>query len=237
MPASTPARSSLALRRIHLLQGLEEACLQRLAAECDWRSIGARRPICMRNAVGTEVFFLVSGSARITSYSLQGREVSFRDYEAGAHFGELAALDNTPRMADVMALTPSVVACLPHQAFRALLEREPAIALRVIGELTLMVRGLAQRVIDLSTLGVQTRLHAELLRLARQAGVQDNQARLDPAPAHALLASLISTSREQVTREMGQLARSGLLRKDGAHALVVTDVQCLDALVAAMRGA
>jgi CRP-like cAMP-binding protein len=104
-----------------------------------------------------------------------------------------------------------------------------------------LVRQLSERVIDLSTLGVQNRLHAELLRLARAAnaslpqGADANQARLDPAPKHAALASQISTNREQVTRELNVLVRSGVLRKDG-KALVVADVARLEAMVSQVRG-
>ena len=49
-------------------------------------------------------------------------------------------------------------------------------------------------------------------------------------------ASKISTNREQVTREISALTKRGLLRKEGLHALVVTDVQALADLVAEVRG-
>lgn len=231
------ARSSLALRRIALFEGLEEACLDRLANECDWRQTEARKPLFTRASDGGEVYFLISGRVRITTYSAQGREVSFRDCGPGAHFGDLSAIDGQQRSADAVALEPSLLASLPPQAFMALMRREPAVALRMMRNLAALVRGLTERVIDLSTLGVQTRLHAELLDLARAAGVaHDGTARIDPVPPHAALASKISTNREQVTREMSALTRRGVLRKDGAHALVVTDVRALEALVAGVRG-
>jgi hypothetical protein len=47
-----------------------------------------------------------------------------------------------------------------------------------------------------------------------------------------VLASKISTNREQVTRELGALTRRGLLRKEGRQALLVTDVRALQALIA-----
>jgi CRP/FNR family cyclic AMP-dependent transcriptional regulator len=237
MPSSFPSRSSLALRHIPLFEGLAEACLERIANECDWRTLEARRPLFTRNSAGSEIFFLVSGRVRITTFSSQGREVSFQDYEEGAHFGDLSAIDGAPRSADVVTLAPSVFAGLSSAAFLALLQREPLMATRVLRDLTSKVRGLTERVIELSTLGVQTRLHAELLRLAQANGVHDNQSRLDPAPAHAALASKIGTNREQVTRELNALIRTGLLRKESSHALIVADVQRLHTLVAEVRGA
>jgi len=237
MNTSASPRSSLALRRIALLDGLGDECLARVAAECDWRQVEARTPLFTRASPGGEVYFLCSGRARITTYSTQGREVTFRDCEAGEHFGDLSAIDGQPRSADVVALEPSLLAVLSAPAFIAMLAREPAVAMRMMRNLTALVRRLTERVIDLSTLGVQTRLHAELLRLAHTAGVQgDNTARLDPAPAHAVLASKISTNREQVTREISVLTKRGLLRKEGLHVLVVADVAGLASLVAQVRG-
>jgi CRP-like cAMP-binding protein len=56
-------------------------------------------------------------------------------------------------------------------AFRRLLAQEPILAERVMRHLAGLVRRLSERVIDLSTLGVQNRIHAEILRLAREAGI------------------------------------------------------------------
>ena len=121
----------------------------------------------------------------------------------------------------------------PH--FLQLLDDEPRVARRVMQRLASLVRQLSERVVELSTLAVQNRLHGELLRLAREAGGGDNQAGIDPAPHHAELASLISTNREQVTRELNALVRSGVLRKDG-RALVLEDAGRLERMVAQVRG-
>ena len=96
------------------------------------------------------------------------------------------------------------------------------------------VRELTERVFDLTTLGVQNRVHAELLRLAREAGVAENRASIDPAPRHVDIASRISTNREQVAREMSELAKRGLVERAG-RALLVCDVSGLERLVAEVR--
>jgi CRP/FNR family cyclic AMP-dependent transcriptional regulator len=234
-PASAAPRSSLALRQIALLAGLSEQRLDQLAQQCLWHSVAAGKPLLLRAEQQGEVFLLVSGRVRVTTYSANGRQVTFRDSEAGEHFGDIAAIDGGPRSADVVTLEPCVVASLDRAAFLALLRDEPLVAERVMQRLAALVRQLSERVIDLSTLGVQNRLHAELLRLARGAGFDGNQARLEPAPRHAALASQISTNREQVTRELNALVRSGVLRKDG-RALVLEDAGRLERMVAQVRG-
>lgn len=228
-------RSSLGLQRVTLLQGLSADRLDQLAQRCQWKSLAAGTPVLLRSEHNSDVYFLVSGALRVTSYAANGRQVTFRDPQEGDHFGDIAAIDGQPRSADVVTLTPTVVASLDRDAFLELLRDEPVVALRVMRGLTALVRQLSDRVIDLSSLGVQNRVHAELLRLARLAGVVDNAARLEPVPTHAELASRISTNREQVTRELNALRRDGLLLKDG-RALVVPDVARLAALVAEVRG-
>jgi CRP-like cAMP-binding protein len=233
--ASAVPRSSLALRQIALLAGLSDQRLDQLAQQCLWHSVAAGKPLLLRAEQQGEVFLLVSGRVRVTTYSANGRQVTFRDSEAGEHFGDIAAIDGGPRSADVVTLEPCVVASLERAAFLTLLRDEPLVAERVMQRLAALVRQLSERVIDLSTLGVQNRLHAELLRLARGAGFDGNQARLEPAPRHAALASQISTNREQVTRELNALVRSGVLRKDG-RALVLEDAGRLERMVAQVRG-
>ncbi|MGJ7500608.1 Crp/Fnr family transcriptional regulator [Variovorax sp. ZT5P49] len=233
-PEPTP-RSSLALRQIALFEGLSDQRLDLLAQQCLWHSVEAGKPLLLRAEQQGDLFLLVSGRVRVTTYSANGRQVTFRDSEAGEHFGDIAAIDGGPRSADVVTLEPSVVASLDRTAFMALLRDEPLVAQRVMLRLVSLVRQLSERVIDLSTLGVQNRLHAELLRLARTAGIDGNQARLDPAPKHAALASQISTNREQVTRELNVLVRGGVLRKDD-KALLVADVARLELMVSQVRG-
>lgn len=222
--------SALGLRMIKLLQGLPEERLQSLAPQCKWRRYEPEQLIVSRNGADRDVYLIVSGKVRITVYSANGRQVTFNDEGAGSVFGELAAIDGKPRTADAVALESLLVASMPPAVFRQLLQDEPVVLDRVLLHLTTLIRRLSDRVIDLSTLGVQNRVHAEVLRLAREAGVVDNRARIDPAPKHADIASRVSTYREQVTRELSILAKSGILAKD-ARALVVRDVGRLERLV------
>jgi CRP/FNR family transcriptional regulator, cyclic AMP receptor protein len=226
--------SSLGLRKVELLEGLSPEKLEALARQCVWRNYEAGKRIISRNAADRDVYLLVSGRVRITTYSQGGRQVTFRDIGAGELFGEVAALDDKPRTADVIALDAALIASMPPAAFRRLLTDEPQLGERMLRRLASLVRSLSERVIDLSTLGVQNRIHAEILRLAREAGVERNTARIDPGPKHADVASQVSTYREQVTRELSALARAGILGKDGS-ALVVRDVKRLQNMVEDVR--
>ena len=224
----------MGLKQVLLFQGLSQDRLESLAAQCHWRRVEPGQVIVARNSPDRDVHFVVSGRVRVTSFSAGGRQVTFRDQDAGEMFGDLAAIDGQPRSADVLALDDVLVASLTPEHFRELLAVEPLVRERVLQRLASLVRLLSERVIELSTLGVQNRIHAELLRLARQTGEPGNRVRIDPAPKHADIASQVSTYREQVTREFSALAKQGLLEKDGT-ALVLTDVARLERIVAEVR--
>lgn len=234
-PEGSAQPSALGLRGIALLAGLSTASLEALARECAWRNFAAGQRIISRDAKDRDLYVVVSGRARVTTYSAAGRQVTFRDLGAGEFFGDIAAIDGEPRSADVVALESALVASMAPAVFRRLLRSEPDVAERVLRGLASLVRRLSERVIDLSTLGVQNRIHSDLLRRARQAGVSGNTARIDPAPRHADIASQVSTYREQVTRELSALAKAGVLGKEDG-ALVIRDLARLERLVEEVRG-
>jgi CRP-like cAMP-binding protein len=233
MPRDQPP-SSLGLRTVALLDGLAPERLDALARECAWRRFAPGQQILSRDAADRDCYLIVAGRVRATTYSAGGRQVTFRDIDAGDCFGEVAAIDGAPRSADVIALESTLVASLTPAVFWRLVREEPLVAERVLRRLASLVRGLSERVIDLSTLGVQHRIYAEVLRLARAAGVAGNAARIDPAPKHADLASRVSTYREQVTRELSALVKRGILER-GERALVIRDVAALERLVEEVR--
>lgn len=221
--AKSTQPSSLGLRQIDLLQGLSTERLDAISQQCAWRPFEPGQRLVAREDADRDVHFLVAGTLRVTTYSLGGRETSFRELAAGLSFGELAALDGRPRSADVVALTSGLVASLPPAAFRNLLREEWLVNERVLLRLADLARGLVERVLELSTLSVQQRVCMELLRLARAGGASGNGARIEPVPRHSELAHRVSSYREQVTRELSALTRAGLLLREGS-ALVVRDL-------------
>ena len=225
------------LKRVRLLEGLPAAAFEPLAQQCRWRRIPAAQNVISRAALDQDVYLIVSGGVRVTSYSASGRQVTFRDIPSGGWFGDFAAIDGLSRSADVVALEDTLVAAMTPALFRTLLHDYPAVCDRMLHRLVSSVRELTERVFDLSTLGVRNRVHAELLRLARQAGTAAgaaNTARIDPAPTHEEIANRISTDRSEVTRELSKLAKQGLIQRAG-RALVIPDVTRLEQMVAEVR--
>ena len=130
----------------------------------------------------------------------------------------------------MIALTDAVVPSMPAKVFWQVLRDYPEVAARILKQLAGLARNLSERVFEFSVLTVKNRIHAELLRLARDQGGGDNSAVISPAPTHADIASRLSTHREAVTRELNALDHGGLIeRRPGA--LVIPDIARLARLV------
>ncbi len=223
------------LAGISVLRGLPAAELAAVAQRCRWRRYQPKQEIVSYQEDACDVDFIVEGAVRVTIYSFSGREVAFRDLGAGESFGELAAIDGGPRSASVVALADTLIACLPAETFWELLRSHPSVAEATLRRLARLVRRLSDRVVELSTLGVTNRIHAELLRLARAHRCEGGRAFISPAPTHAEIASRISTHREAVSRELSELARAGVIeRRNGT--LLIRDLEQLARMVDEVRG-
>jgi CRP/FNR family cyclic AMP-dependent transcriptional regulator len=222
------------LGNIALLEGMPEAELKALAKQCRWRSYGENEQVLAHMDAGTDVLFLTKGRLRVSLYSASGKEVSFEDFNAGQHFGEIAAIDRKGRTASVFALEPSTVAFLSSREFMELMSRHFPVAQRVMTALCRLVRRLDERVFEFSTLTVSNRIHAELLRLAGGDGDRTT-AIVTPPPRHADIAARVSTHREAVTREMNVLARAGIIRQE-RDALYILDLPRLSQMVHEVLG-
>lgn len=177
-----------------------------------------------------DVYFLLEGRARVTLFSEDGKEITYRDIEADEIFGELAGIDGKARSASVVAIAASRVARLPEAAFRDMVSNHPGFAWALLEHLSAQLRRMTERVYEFSTLVVRKRLIAELLHLAEDVGSVDGQVAISPAPTHSELASKISTHREAVSRAMSELAKKGLVEKCGGK-LVLHDLRTLKGLV------
>ena len=227
-------RASLA--GIGLLEGLDDDTLDALEKRCRWRRYATNELIIDRESDTHDVYFVVDGRVRVVNHSLSGREISFAEVEPGGHFGDLSAIDGQPRSASIVALTSTLVASLSPEAFIGLLKAHPDSAITVMRDLAQIVRDATDRIMDLSTLGANNRVYAEILRLARPNLRGDNEANIKPIPVHGDIASRVSTTRETVARVFGDLTRQGVLKRE-EDAIVVLDMEQLEHMVEEFRGA
>jgi CRP/FNR family cyclic AMP-dependent transcriptional regulator len=224
------AQSKYTLESIALFRGVPFATLEKIKQRCSCRRYVSRETIIDHLGESDDVCFLLSGDARVTIRSVEGKAVSFRELSRGATFGEYAAIDGRPRSASVEARTSCLVASVSGSNFREIVLSEPIVAESLLKHLVTEIRELTTRVYEFSTLAVRYRIQAEVLRLAGLSARHGKTANIIPAPTHAEIASRTSTHREAVTRELNRLAKLGILEQRNRE-LWIRDRDRLAALV------
>ena len=201
------------LSEIDLLTEAKPALLRKLEKSCEWSEWQDGDIVVDKDDASTDVFFVVEGVVRITEYVDDSREVAIDEFEAGACFGELSAIDLKARSARAMATAPTLLASLNAKEFRKLLLDCPEIALVLLKRLASYVRKATARMSALSVQTPRQRVCVELLRLSEPDMSREGRWMISNFPGHGEIASWTGTDREIVAETIGQLARNGIVER------------------------
>ncbi|TXL80428.1 Crp/Fnr family transcriptional regulator [Vineibacter terrae] len=199
------------LRVIALFEDLSKEELAHLARLCSISRYDKHVQIIGQEDRTDDVFFVLEGSVRISSYSPSGREITYNDVGLGGLFGEFAAVDGLPRSSSVVTLSTCVVARMTAPEFTALLQSNGRVAFRLLEVLVAKLRAMSERVFDVSALGLRERVRKELLQLATGGASTRGGLLIKPAPTHYEIASRIGSHREAVSREFSRLESEGIV--------------------------
>lgn len=204
---------------------------------CVWRRVEEGQILVDFEDQSSDVYFLASGDVRIQIRTAGGKEVILTDMRGGEFFGELAAIDGTPRSANVTALTRAEICVVSAAVFREMLGASGILSSKVMKLLASRVRDLNNRLLEHTVLDIRHRLYAELLRLSAPRPNAAPARVVSPPPVHHVLAARVGCRREQITRELGAMSADGLLERTRG-ALVLVDPDTLRQRIAqAMREA
>lgn len=201
------------LEKIPLFVDLPEDQSRRFARSCFWKDYDPHELVIDVEDETTDVRFVLSGRVRIISRIAVGKEVILGEMGEGEFFGEIAAIDNSPRSANVTTLTRSRICIMPQKCFLDILSESPAVSFQVLQLLATRTRQLNMRLAEHSFLQAKHRLYSELLRLSRPRPGNPDQRSVSPPPIQRELAERIGSRREVVSRELNSLEKAGFIEK------------------------
>lgn len=167
-----------------------------------------------------DVFFVVDGLARAATFTDNGREVLYSDLPPGDSFGIFAAIDGDPRSTNVFAKEHSRIARMSANHFREVLYGNPDVNKAFIHYLVDRIRYLSSRMTEATTLSTEQRLCAQLLRMCVKTGKDEGL--IEKLATQQELATLISSQRESVGREMSKLKDQGLIHREGKSLTIIS---------------
>jgi len=202
------------LLKIEVFERLDEEAYGLISNLVKWRQYRQGTEVISYKSESENVYFIASGSVRITIFSFYGKEISYQELGPGEMFGELSAIDHLPRTANVITLEAARIGAMSGSDFWGIINRYPSVAGAVMKRLASMVRFLADRVFQYGALDVKDRVRSEVLRLARDNMLSDDTASIPDFPTHNEIANRVNTHREAVTRELSELTRMGLIEQN-----------------------
>ena len=216
------------LKNIQIFSDLAEKELKDVYSNINWYAFNKNTIILNYQEYSDDVFFIAKGSVRATTYSIAGKEIAYQDLFENEMFGELSAIDGGSRTTSIVTLEASEIGRMSASNFKIILQKYPSINEKVMYRLTNLIRFLCGRIYEFSVLDVKDRIRAEIIRHARQSKDSENSALITKMPTHEEIANKVSTHREAVTKEFGQLMKLGLIEKSGRK-IIVPDIDKLAA--------
>ena len=223
------------LAQIHFFKGITDLEFARFDRRCAWKRYEDGEVIVDFEDQSSDVYFIISGEVRVLIRTAAGKEIILSELRQGEFFGELSAIDNTKRSANVTALTRADLCIMPATVFREIIFASSSSCEKVLRLLTARVRELNARLAEHSIFDLKHRLYSELLRLSQPRSGHPGQRVVTPPPFHHVIAARIGCRREQVTRELSVMSAENLVEKTRG-ALVIRKPEVIELrLQAAMR--
>jgi hypothetical protein len=116
-----------ALRRIKIFAEMDERQLESFLQYMEVLKLPANALVFSKGDHGDAMFLVLQGEVR-ARVMVGGRESTLATIGVGECFGELAVIDESPRSADVVANTESVVLKISSTALKRLFREAPALA-------------------------------------------------------------------------------------------------------------
>ena len=186
------------LRKVPLFATMREGDILAFAELVRERSFPKGSVIVFEDDPGDALYLVAKGQVKVVLIGEDGREVILSVLGEGNFFGEMSLIDEKPRSATVIAMVDSVVLVLRREDFQARLRTSPEIAIALLRELSRRLRRADEKIGSLVLLDVNGRLADLLLRLAEEEGGD----RITKKLTHNVLAQMIGSSRETVSRTM-----------------------------------
>jgi CRP-like cAMP-binding protein len=222
------ADTALLLARVPVFEELTEEDLRRVAEVSVPRGFAAGDVVFREGDDSDTCYVVQSGHARVLREHADGRQITLATFGPGDIFGELAMFDDERRSATVEALDDLSTVAIPGSAMRGLLERHPAIAVKLVIALGRRLRAANERLSSQSFQTVQSRVAAVLDQLVEQARAEGEGGQRDVlvTATQAELAQLAGSSRESASRFLAVLERAGVISQ-GRGRLTVHDPAAL----------
>lgn len=199
------------------LLALDEASLKALLPQGTVRKYPKNTAILHAEDHSDAFYIVLSGQLRAFVSDDAGKEFIIGSLGPGDYFGE-AVLDGGHRTASVTTEDACRLFVVPKKALAQLIGEHPDFARSLVGSLIQKMRKLTFTVSQLALRSTQARL---IVFINEQAVARDDGRRATGRLTQRFIAARVGTSREMVSRLLGELADAGYIAVDCKNIVVL----------------
>jgi CRP/FNR family cyclic AMP-dependent transcriptional regulator len=222
MAASMTGTSNVSialLRNVPLLSRLSDDEFALLERAVSRKSYARGNLILAAGDPTDSLYILVSGRIKVFISGSDGKEVILAILGPNEFFGEMGLIDNNPRSANIVALEPCELVCIPKPDFKRCLSDNFDMAMTVMRGLVKRLRDADNKIGSLALMDVFGRVARLLLETSEVIGgervVTTRLSKQD-------IGRMIGASREMVSRVMRHLQQAGYIEVR-ADTIVIRD--------------
>ena len=202
--------TSETLASVPLFEGLDTSLLQELATTTEQVVFEKGHILFTEGEPGKAFFVILKGRVRVYKTTKDGKEQTLHLLGAYEPFGEVPVFEGGCYPATAAVQEQARLLRIPRDGFRALLERQPEIALKMLGTLSRRLRRFTSLIEDLSLKEAPARLAGYLLGHRIEAAQECVKLEI----SHGELANSLGLSPETLSRVLGRMTFQGLVRMD-----------------------
>ncbi|MFO1496990.1 MAG: Crp/Fnr family transcriptional regulator [Verrucomicrobiota bacterium] len=208
------------LRNCQLFAGLPVADLNRIAEIALIKSLEKGEYLFREREISRGFYIVQRGAINVHRVNAAGKEQVIHIFRAGESFAEATLATQAGYPADARALEPSQVLLIQKAGFISLLKRQPELALRMLGSMSMHLRVLVGQLEDLTLKDVETRLANWLIKRCPNPD-SDAPVQIELKMTKRVLAAELGTVSETFSRTLAKFRQLKLLTVKGKTVTVL----------------
>ncbi len=225
-----PSSKLSVLRQHPIFSDLEPEALDQLCRYAKHTTLKRGATIYSKGDPGNSLFAVISGTAKMSITSPDGRSAILNLIGPGEIFGEIALLDGGERSADATANTNCEVFVIDRREFIPFLRSQPTLAMKFIDLLCGRLRLTTDQVEQIILQNLPGRLASALIRLSHKHAPAAGNPTI--AITQQEISEMVGMTRESINKQLRVWAGRNWVRLEHG-AIVVLDAGPLQALAEA----
>ncbi len=201
--------SDLQLSRVDFFSDFPESILEHLERSATLRTFKKGTIIINEGDDSHSIFLLLKGKATAFTEDKEGNEFIVNTFTENDCFGELAALDGSPRTANVISKTECECLVFPKFELDQCIDSNPATARAIINRLVRKIRDMTEDISCLALLDVYGRI-SRVISSSLEQGVDGSL--MTSKITHQEIANQVGSSREMVSKILKDLRIGGYIK-------------------------